>query len=165
MPLEQPAVKTYARLRPLSASDILPTGWLKNYTELNANAWLMHYVRNRDPEVYGRFWSRNKTASVTFSELNETQILCDYTAYFADGLAHNAAVLPGSAVAAEAAVWMQQLLASQDADGYIGAFEPKARWQHWLEVFSQSVTLEAVLHYYETTGDPALLAAVERAAK
>lgn len=165
MPLPASGVKTYAQLRPLPGGQVLPAGWLHRYAELNANAWLMHYARNRDPEVYGRFWDRNKTASVTFTELNETQILCDYTAYFADGLAHNAAVLPGSAVAAETAEWMQRLLASQDGDGYLGAFEPPARWQHWLEVFSQSVTLEAVLFHYECTGDQALLAACERAAK
>jgi uncharacterized protein len=159
------SVVSYARLHPLPPGSIRPAGWLRQYAEMNANAWLLRYARARDPEVYGKFWHRNPSAKVTFDENNVTQVLCDYTAYFADGLLHYAALLPDSPLAAEAEPWMDQLLASQDADGYLGAFQPQARWQHWLEIFSQALTLEALLHRYELTGERRLLDACERAAQ
>jgi DUF1680 family protein len=162
---KQTGVKIFARLRPIPPGQITPAGWLRDYAQINADGWLLHYAREQSPEVYGRFWLRNKTATVTFTELNETQILCDYTAYFADGLAHFAALFPQSELAAEFDTWLARLLESQDRDGYLGAFAPGARWQHWLEVFSQSLTMEAVLFRYECTGSPALLEACQRAAR
>jgi DUF1680 family protein len=140
-------------------------GWLRRYASLNANAWLLHYARNKDPEVYGKFWHRNPSPKVTFDDKDQTQVLCDYTAYFADGIVHYAQLFPESALAAETGPWIEQLLASQDSDGYIGAFQPQARWQHWLEVFSQSLTFEALLYRYECTRDARLLEACERAAR
>ena len=60
--------------------------------------------------------------------------------------------------------WVEQLLASQDADGYIGAFAAGGRWEHWLEIFTQALAIEALLYRYEATGERALLVACERAA-
>jgi uncharacterized protein len=157
-------VRSYARLQALPPASIAPAGWLGRYTRLNAGAWLRTYACNKDPEVYGKFWHRNPSARVTFDENNVTQVLCDYTAYFADGLLRYATLLPEAEISREAEPWIEQLLASQDDDGYLGAFEPSARWQHWLEVFSQGLTLEALLYRYEATGEERLLEACERAA-
>ena len=121
-------VPGYARLHSLSPASIAPEGWLLRYAGLNAQAWLLHYATSQDPEVYGKFWHRNPSARVTFDANNVTQVLCDYTAYFADGLLHNAILFPQSALAAAAGQWVERLLASQDPDGYLGAFEPAARW-------------------------------------
>jgi DUF1680 family protein len=133
--------------------------------QVNADGWLLHYARNRDVGVYAKFWQRNETAAVVFDEHNQTLTLCDYTAYFADGLMRYSQLCPDSELAREAKPWLERLLASQDADGYLGAFAPQARWQHWLEVFSQSLTLEALLFRYECTGERSLLRACERAAR
>ena len=156
-------MNTYGRLKALSPGQIKPAGWLREYARINADGWLRKYAVNKDAEVYGKFWHRNASARVTFDENNVTQVLCDYTAYFADGLVRYAEMLPECEIAREAGPWIEQLLASQDACGYLGAFEPQARWQHWLEIFSQSLTLEALLYRYECTGDAALLEACERA--
>lgn len=149
----------------LPPGQIAPSGWLRRYAEINANAWLLHYARNEDPEVYGKFWpaNRNERAETVFSENNETLVLSDYTAYFADGMLHYAALFPASELAQRANQWVEQMLASQDDDGYIGAFQPQARWRNWLDVFSQCLTLEALLFRYECIGDERLLAACERA--
>jgi DUF1680 family protein len=149
----------------LGPGEIIPEGWLADWARINADGWLLGYARRREPGVYDKLWNRNAVAKMTFTENNETVVLCDYTAYFADGLMHYAALCPDSALAAEVEPWLQLALASQDADGYLGAFEPQARWQHWLEVFSQALTLEAMLYRYEATGDARLLRACERAAE
>ena len=93
---DQPSttVRSYARLQALPPASIAPASWLGRYTRLNAGAWLRTYACNKDPEVYGKFWHRNPSARVTFDENNVTQVLCDYTAYFADGLLHYATLLP-----------------------------------------------------------------------
>ena len=160
-----PPVKTFGRLTPLPPGAISPEGWLRDYARINAEGWLLHYARNQDVGVYGKLWQRNETAAVIFDEQNQTLTLCDYTAYFADGLMHYAQLFPDSELAREAQPWLELLLASQDTDGYIGAFAPGARWQHWLEIFSQSLTLEALLYRYECTGETDLLRACKRAAK
>jgi hypothetical protein len=46
--------------------------------------------------------------------------VCCYPAYFADGLAHFGALFPQSELADQLGTWMARLLASQDADGYLG---------------------------------------------
>ncbi len=164
-------VKTYGRFRPLPAGSIQPAGWLKTYAEINANAWLLHYARSQDVGVYGKFWLRNQTAAVVFDEFNQTLTLCDYTAYFADGLAHYAQLFPQSELAAETRAWLEKLLASQDTQadaanpGYLGAFAPQARWQHWLEIFSQALTQEALLFWYESGGEARFLQAAAEAAR
>ena len=163
LPAESRPGETVGRFRALPPRGIAPQRWLKRWAEINAGGWLLLYARNQEPGVYDKFWNRNQTAKVTFSENNETLILCDYTAYFGDGLVHYAQLCPDSELAQEADPWVQKMLDSQDPDGYLGAFVDSARWQHWLEIFSQSLTLEALLYHYEATGDAGLLQACEHA--
>jgi len=64
---------------------------------------------------------------------------------------------------------LRALLATQDADGYIGIYAPHARYQHGNgengELWAQSRALLALLAYYEFTGNAEVLGAVERAAR
>jgi DUF1680 family protein len=151
----------FARLAP---GQVMPGGWMRDWARINADGWLLRYARNREPGVYDKLWNRNPVAKVTFTENNETVILCDYTAYFADGLMRYATLCPDSELAREAGPWLEQAAASQDADGYLGAFAPQARWQHWLEIFSQSLAMEALLYRCEATGDRRWLEVCLRAA-
>lgn len=63
-------------------------------------------------------------------------------------------------------VLIDKLLASQDADGYIGIYAPEWRYQHPPgengELWSQGRALLALLACYEFTGKQSVLAAVER---
>jgi DUF1680 family protein len=158
------AMKTYGCFRPLPAGSISPRGWLEEWARVNAGSWLLDYARQHDPRVYGRFWNRSESGAVAFTDKNETVGPPDYAAYFADGLLRYAQMLPDSDLAREATVWLDCVLASQDEDGYIGAFAPGARWQNWLEVFTQTLLIEALLSRYEATAEPLLLQACERAA-
>ena len=64
---------------------------------------------------------------------------------------------------------LRDLLATQDADGYIGIYSQQARYQHGHsengELWAQSRALLPLLTFYEFTGDVGVLCAVERAVK
>lgn len=154
--------KNFRRLSPLAPGSIRPQRWLKQWVQINADGWLLDYAREKSPHVYGKFWNRNTTSRVVFDENNQTLTLCDYTSYFADGMVHYAAMCPDSDLAAEVEPWIEKLLASQDEDGYFGAFIKGARFEHWLEVLSQALVVEALLFRYQATGEKALLTACER---
>jgi len=69
---------------------------------------------------------------------------------------------------AKASALLQDLLSTQDADGYLGIYSPNARYQHGNgengELWAQSRALLALLTWYEFTGEPGILQAVQRAA-
>lgn len=56
-----------------------------------------------------------------------------------------------------------QLIAAQDAQGYIGAYSPANRLQRW-DVWGRKYTLLGLLAWHEASGDPAALAAARREA-
>ena len=155
----------YGVFSPLPAGSVSPRGWLRDWASINAEGWLLDYARQQDPRVYGRLWNRVKTAEIRMSENGEWLDPPDYNAYFADALVRYAHLFPGSEIARRADEWIEKALASQDEDGYIGAYVPEARWKNWLEIFAQSVVLEALLFRYETTGDARIIEAVERCAR
>ena len=160
---QETPVKVYSRLSRLSPGSIAPAGWLLKFAQINADSWILDYARNRDPGVYSEYSRRSKTSHPVFNENNETIDFCGYIAYFGSALIHYAQLLPQSKVAQEAEPFVQSVLASQDADGYLGGFAPEARWQHWLEVWALALVLDALLYRFEATGDASLLRASERA--
>ena len=156
-------VKAYSRLTRLLPGSIAPEGWLLQYAQINADSWILDYARHRDPGVYSEYSRRFKTAQPVFNENDETIEFCGYIAYFGSALIHYAELLPQSQIAQEADPWLKSVLAAQDPDGYLGSFEPQARWQHWLEIWALALVLDALLYRYEATGDQALLTASQRA--
>ncbi len=158
-------VKTFGFFSELPGGCIHPQGWLRSWAQVNAQGWLLDYARQKHPGVWGKLWMRNPTSAWVFDENNQTLTLCDYTAYFADGALRYAGFFPEGELAGEMQAWVEQLLLSQDPDGYIGAFEPQARWQHWLEIFSQTLVLEALLYRCQVTDEAQLFEACLHAAE
>lgn len=146
----------------LAVGSVHPDGRLERWRKMTA-LWSLKYAYNRDVGVYAKFWNRNETAEVVFDENDQTLTLCDYTAYFANGLVRHAVMAPGSEEEKEWLGWLEQLYASVDEDGYLGAFVPEARWQHWLEIFSQTLTHWALLYWYEAKGDKRAFDVAKRA--
>lgn len=68
---------------------------------------------------------------------------------------------------ARAAALMAGLLATQDADGYLGIYAPEARYRHADgengELWAQSRALLPLIAHYEGTGDRRVLTAMRRA--
>ncbi len=148
----------FSKLKPLAAGRVLPEGWLREWGQVNADGWLLMQAKNKTPLVIGTFWRRFK--KVRFFWDNAP----DYSAYFGDSLVRYAALLPDSKLAGMVDAWVDKILKSQDADGYIGGFIPQARWRMALEIFSDALIMEVLLQRYMQSGDRKLLAAVEKSA-
>jgi DUF1680 family protein len=157
-------VKLFSRFTRLPGRSIAPDGWLLRYAQINANGWVLKYARDRMPTVWGRFVHRTDNPHPESTDFEFDIDTPDYGAYFGDALVHYGGLFPDSAVSAEAQTWADQLIASQDSDGYIGGFQAPARWQQWLEIFSQSLLIDALLFRYDSAGDRAALRTCERAA-
>ena len=157
-------VKLFSQFTRLPGKSIAPDGWLLRYAQINAEGWVMKHARDRLPSVWGRYVHRTANPKLGFTVHDEWIDAPDYGAYFGDSLVHYAGLFPDSAVSAEAQTWAAQLIASQDPDGYIGGFQFKARWQCWLEIFHQSLLIDALLFRYDSAGDRAALRTCERAA-
>ena len=149
--------RSYARFTELPPGAIQPEGWLRQYTRINADGWLLRYAQMRDPELYSIFWDRVASLEGYWDSS------CDFAGYFADGLIRYAQLVPESDLATELDEWLGRLLASQDPDGYLGPFEPDARNTQILEAFTIGILVEALLQRYEFTADPEILSASERA--
>jgi len=79
------------------------------------------------------------------------------------------AYLSGDAKAKqEADDYVQHILQTQDNDGYIGVYSPELRYSNNPrngELWTQTCILRGLLAYYELTGKPEVLRAVERAVR
>lgn len=64
----------------------------------------------------------------------------------------------------EADEYVQHILSSQEADGYLGAFAPDSRFIHPGELWTQACLLRGLLAYSELTENREVLAAVQRSA-
>jgi len=163
-PASAGGVELFSQFTRLPAKSITPGGWLLRYAQINADGWVLKYAKDAMPAVWGRYVHRTSNPDLGFTDNGEWKDAPDYGAYFGDALVHYGALFPNSATGTEAEKWAAQLAGSQDSDGYIGAFTPKARWQCWLEMFHQSLLIDALMFRYDCTGDPAVLRTCERAA-
>ena len=150
--------KLFSHFQLLSQGSAIPEGWLKEYALAIADGWSLMHARDRIPEVYSTYWNRIVPPNGYWDGAP------DYAAYFGDGMIRLANILPESKLAEEVDEWLYQVLASQEEDGYLGAVDPPARWHQWIDVFSQSLMIEALLCKYETTRDKHILAVCEKSA-
>lgn len=83
-----------------------------------------------------------------------------------DGFIRHAYLTEDPASIKQAESIVQNLLDSQDPDGYIGIYKPNLRYQHKGsngELWAQTTAFRSLLGYYELTGDGRALKAVEKA--
>ncbi len=83
-----------------------------------------------------------------------------------DGFIRHAYLTQDVEAMAQAKAIVENLLASQDTDGYIGIYKPNLRYQHKGsngELWAQTTSFRSLLGYYEITGDERVLEAVEKA--
>src|ERR1019366_8904185 len=68
--LRQLPVKAYSHFARLPPGSVVPSGWLLQYAQINADTWILDYARHRDPGVYSEYSRRSKTPYPVFNENN-----------------------------------------------------------------------------------------------
>jgi len=89
----------------------------------------------------------------------------EWSGYTADAIVRLSRLLPESWLAKRKPAWLENVIASQDPDGYIGCSRPEVRWKGGFEIWSQDRMLQSLLYEYESGGDPRVLEACVSAAK
>lgn len=85
-----------------------------------------------------------------------------------DGFVRHAFIIGDETSRKQAQAIVDNLIESQDKDGYIGIYQPNLRYQHKGsngELWAQTTAFRTLLAYYEITGDARALRAVEKAMK
>lgn len=130
----------------------------------------------RDDDIYG---ANRLSAAVTRKDLGvaaqeaawHVQYLwwnSETQSNWRDGMVRTALLLGSPAFLAAARAYVERVLATQDADGYLGIYAPDLRFRlsgENGELWAQASLFRVLLGYYEATGEPRVLAAVERAAQ
>lgn len=143
----------------LTMDSLKPKGWWKDYLRVIADGWILRITKLRHNQYYSTFWERN-----CFEEYPDDSH-SEGAGYFADSIIRLALLAPDTRLARELKPWLEQVLASQDENGYLGCCKPEHRWKGRFELWAQDRMLQALLYYYEQTTDRRVLDACLRAAR
>jgi hypothetical protein len=160
--------------QPLRAGEVIPGGWIReqmladlhegiagNYDKISGNVGRNLFVNKaRSPGVKEKSERKNQEASWWAGE---------HEGYWTDGLVRMAYLTGDKFYMDKARQKIEAVVAAQDPDGYIGIYNKETRLKPCEssgldgELWTQSRILQAMLAYYEFTGDKKVLAAVEKA--
>jgi uncharacterized protein len=148
--------------------EIKPSGWMLVQMQADLNNGLAgHYTEISDTVNQREFVVQNGDEVDAAGEPGWW--LGEHEGYYADGL-FRLAWLAGDATIKDAAIArMQEVLDAQDASGYIGVYPIDKRFGtsdlNDGELWTQSRMFQALLAWYEATGETRILTAVQKAAK
>ena len=154
----------------LKLGEVMPSGWLKAQMERDITEGFAGHLKELAPEVGSDIFGsgRNTPEKANFAKANAEEAWWNgesegnwRTGYIM------MAYLSGDAHARqETDAYVQHILETQDSDGYIGVYGPQLRYSTSPrngELWTQACILRGILAYYELTGKPEVLHAVERA--
>jgi uncharacterized protein len=160
----------HAQFQFLRIGDVQPRGWLLDQIRMDmTNGYGPLLDKLTDRIEAATFDSRNKTTLVK-PKIGAVWWNGETTGNWLDGLIR-AAYLSGDAGAkSRADQLVSQILAMQEADGYLGIYPKAARFESPIgvqngELWTQACLYRGLLAYYELTGRAEVLAAVQRATK
>jgi hypothetical protein len=145
-----------------------PSGWMLRQMQADlADGLAGHYPEISDTVNMRQF--ENQTADVSGASGEPGWWLGEHEGYYADGLFRLAWLAGGQSVRNAAIARLEDVLAAQNIDGYIGVYPVNDRFGNQDpndgELWTQSRMFQALLAWYEATGDQRFLNAVDRAAK
>lgn len=129
-----------------------------DYLRVIADGWILRIAKSKHDQYYSTFWERNCFETYPDDAHSES------AGYFADVFIRLSILAPNTELAEELKPWLEQMLASQDDDGYLGCCKPEHRWKGGFELWSQDRMLQSLLYYYEQTGEERILQVCSRAA-
>jgi hypothetical protein len=145
-----------------------PSGWMLRQMQADLDDGLAgHYTEISDSVNMRQF--EMHTADQADALGRPGWWLGEHEGYYADGLFRLAWLSGRQSVRTAAIARLEDVLAAQDADGYIGVYPAGVRFgdqdQNDGELWTQSRMFQALLAWYEATGEQRILEAVKKAAK
>jgi len=145
-----------------------PSGWMLRQMQADLDDGLAgHYPEISDSVNMREF--ETWTADQTDSSGHPGWWLGEHEGYYADGLFRLAWLSGRQSVRTAAIARLEDVLAAQGDDGYIGVYPVSDRFgdqdANDGELWTQSRMFQALLAWYEATGEQRILSAVEKAAK
>lgn len=129
------------RLLPLGA--IRPGGWLKDQLWIQANGLSGHLEEFWPDLGPDNMWLGGRTEG------------WERGPYYLDGLVPLAYVLDDAGLKARAQRWIEAIIASQDADGWLGPVQAPDRQPY--DVWPVAIVLKVLTQYQEATADPRIV--------
>ena len=145
-----------------------PAGWMLNQMQADLENGLAGNYPDISDAVNGRQFEL-QLADETDAAGHPGWWLGEHEGYYADGLFRLAWLAAKPSAVTSAIARLEDVLAAQDSAGYIGVYSPGYRFGELDpndgELWTQSRMFQALLAWYEATGEERILAAVEKAAK
>jgi len=145
-----------------------PSGWMLGQMQADLDNGLAgHYTEISDTVNQREFETR--TADQPDAAGDPGWWLGEHEGYYADGLFRLAWLSGRQSVTTAAIARLEDALSAQDSSGYIGVYPATDRFSEQDpndgELWTQSRMYQAMLAWYEATGDERILIAVDKAAK
>jgi DUF1680 family protein len=179
---EQVAIKQMEltpKLTSLLFGEVKPTGWLKKQMQADMNGFIGHLEQlipdlMADP-IYGsgRLHRNSKLMDLGNNKEGDAEGEEQYKWWNSetqsnwwDGYLRNAILLDDKQCLTKVHAYIDRILHTQDADGYLGIYSPELRYQFNSEngeLWAKSTLYRSLLGYYEATGDERVWQALTRA--
>ncbi len=170
---------TYQRYEPLPFGSIKPTGWLKEQMQKDVNGFVGNLDRLvpeliNDP-IYGseRLGKHSKAKDLGNLKEGDAEGEDQYKWWNSetqsnwwDAYIRNVLLTNDSAGLAKVKNYVNNILATQDADGYLGIYDKELRYQFQSEngeLWAKTTLLRGLLAYYEFTNDQKVWNAITKA--
>ena len=165
------AVWAQPRLEFLRAGEVKPLGWIQRQMRLDLAEGLTGNYHKVSNAVNLRVFEKQNRPAGGFVEIpidgrQKSWWSGEHEGYWKDSVIHMGFLLNNDVQMRRAHEWMRQIIASQDEDGYIGIYDRETRFPKGGEngeLWVQSRIFQAMLAYYEFTGDEKVLDAVQKA--
>ena len=167
-------------VRAAADTAVSPALTLTRFGETKPSGWLLQQMHaDLDDGLAGHYTEISDSVNMReFETHSADQVdplgrpgwwLGEHEGYYADGLFRLAWLSGRQSVRTAAVARLEDVLSAQDDDGYIGVYPASGRLsdqdQNDGELWTQSRMFQALLAWYEATGEERILVAVEKAAK
>ena len=161
------------RFQWLRLGEVMPAGWIKAQMERNLREGAIGHLDQLAPEARSDIFGSGRNAPGRPNVAKEGFEQGTWWNGETEGNWHRGYIMAAYLTRDPEAMrksdaYVQYILQTQDADGYIGVYSPELRYSisHVNgELWTQTCILRALLAYYELTGKTEVLRSVERAVK
>ena len=163
------------KLELLPFGDIKPRGWLKTQMQKDLDGFVGHLDELvpdlMSDSIYGKDRLTHAIKSKNVGNIGidmDPQYLwwnSETQSNWRDGYIRNAILLDDKAYLAKVEKYIHYILSTQDQDGYLGIYAPDLRYKFQDEngeLWAKTTLLRGLLAWYEYTGKPEILKAIEK---